>query len=181
MPTLHPRIQEVVAELEAAQTEMHAALAAVPADLRTRRPSEESWTIEEVVDHLMILEDSTGRLIGGMLKQLEGTTDTETDAIGPTLARFRVEQPLTKLAAPDRVKPTGVSLAEALEKQSASRARLIGSLKAGSGRALQTMTFPHPFLGDLNGYQWALLIAQHQRRHLVQIAGIVQAVAPAAN
>jgi hypothetical protein len=180
MTALHPRIQEVVAELEAAQTEMHTALAAVPNELHTRRPSEESWTIEEVVDHLMVLEDSTGRLIGGMLKQLEGTTDTETDAIGPTLARFRVEQPLTKLAAPDRVKPTGVPLAEALAKQSASRERLIGSLKAGSGRALHSMTFPHPFLGDLNGYQWALLIAQHQRRHLVQIARIAQAVAPAA-
>ena len=113
----------------------------------------------------LLLEPLTHlRLGGGDLQSVEGGTNIETAP-----------------ADQDRVKPTGVSLAEALEKQSASRARLIGSLKAGSGRALQTMTFPHPFLGDLNGYQWALLIAQHQRRHLVQIAGIVQAVAPAAN
>lgn len=176
MLSLHPRIQEVIAELEAAQAEMHAALAAVPADLHTVRPDDGTWSIAEVVEHLMILEDSTGRLIGSMLKQLEGTTDTETEAIAPTMARFQVDKPIRKLAAPDMVKPSGVPLAQALEKQSASRDRLIGSLKAGSGRALNTKTYPHPFLGELNGYQWALLIAQHQRRHLVQIDSIMQAV-----
>ncbi|MBY0491097.1 MAG: DinB family protein [Gemmatimonadaceae bacterium] len=177
MLSLHPRIAEVVAELESAQAQMHAAIAAVPASAHTARPNAESWTIAEVIEHLMMLEDSTGRLIGGMLKQLEGTTDSETDPIGPTMARFQVEKPLRKLAAPDMVKPTGVPMADALARQSASRERLISSLKAGSGRALNTKTYPHPFLGELNGYQWALLVAQHQRRHLVQIDAIAAAVA----
>lgn len=177
MNSLHPRIQEVVAELEAAQAEMHAALAAVPAAIHTTRPADGTWSVAEVVEHLMMLEDSAGRLIGGMLKQLDGTTDTETDPIGPTLAAFSVEKPIKKLAAPETVQPTGIPMADALAKQGASRARLISSLTAGSGRALNAITFPHPFLGPLNGYQWALLVAQHQRRHLVQIDRIVQTVA----
>ncbi len=171
MDTLHPRISEVIAELEASQREMTAMLATIPADRFDVRPTDGGWTITEVVEHLMLIETGAGRLIGGMLKQLEGTTDTETDPIGPTMAKYRVADPVMKLAAPDSVKPAGVPLAEALEKQAVSRERLISALKAGSGRALQTMTWQHPFMGALNGYQWALLAAQHQRRHLVQIAG----------
>lgn len=173
MDTLHPRIAEIVAELEASQQEMTMLLAAIPADRFDVRPVDGGWTIAEIVEHLMLIETGAGRLIGGMLKQLEGTTDAETDPIGPTMARFRVAEPVTKLAAPPMVTPTGVSLGEALEKQGASRERLIAALKAGSGRALHTMTWQHPFLGALNGYQWALLAAQHQRRHLKQIAGVM--------
>lgn len=177
MSALHPRIAEVVTELEASQQELRAALGALPAPLLDRRPTDGSWTISEVVEHLMLLEHSIGRLIGGMLKQLDGTADTETDAIGPTLAHFRIAQPLRKLPAPEAMQPTGVPLAQALEQQEAARARLISALTAGSGRALHTVSFPHPVLGPLNGYQWALLVAEHQRRHLVQIQTIAAAVA----
>jgi hypothetical protein len=112
-----------------------------------------------------------------MLKQLEGTVDSETDPVGPTMAHFQVHLPKTKLEAPEVVQPSGLSLAESLAALDASRARLIATLKAGSGRALHSTHFPHPFLGPLNGYQWALLAAQHQRRHLVQIANVATAVA----
>lgn len=170
---LHPRIVEVVAALEAAQEHMHETLAGIPAELLSRKPADGGWSVEETVDHLARTEDGLGRVIGGMLKQLEGTVDTETDPIAPTLARFNVSEPVRKVPAPERVLPAGMPLAEALAAQAAARARVIEALRAGSGRALHTQTFPHPFFGPLNGYQWALLNAQHQRRHCVQMRNTV--------
>lgn len=174
-PSLHPRIAEVTTELRNAQAEMQELLAPLPADAMERTAPEGGWTVAQVIEHLLMTEDGTGRLIGGMLKQLEGTVDTETEAIGPTLARFQIHVPTRKLQAPDMVAPKGeLPISEVLAKQADVRQRLIAALERGSGRALQTMTSPHPFLGPLSGYQWALLIALHQRRHLTQIRNILQ-------
>jgi hypothetical protein len=174
MSSLHPRIAEVTTELRDAQAEMLALLETLPPEALHRTAPDGGWTVAQVVEHLQILEDSAGRLIGSMLKQLEGTVDTETDAIAPTMARFQVWKPVTKLTAPETVRPAGEApTADCVAKQSAARDRLIGALEQGSGRALHAATFPHPFLGTLSGYQWALLVAQHQRRHLFQIRTIV--------
>jgi len=154
---------------------MHALLESLPPEASSRTAPDGGWTVAQVIEHLLMVEDGAGRLISGMLKQLEGTVDSDTDPIGPTLARFRIDTPLTKLAAPERVTPTNaLPLAECVAKLDEARQRLITALEHGSGRALHTMTVPHPFLGELSGYQWALLAAQHQRRHLTQIRNIMQ-------
>jgi hypothetical protein len=175
MSSLHPRIAEIIAELRHAQQEMDAVMASLPVDAAARTAKEGGWSIATIVEHLAITEDNFGRLLGSMLKQLEGTVDTETDPIIPTMARFQAWQPIVKVQAPEVAMPTGtVPLQESIPRQAASRQRLLAALENGSGRALQTMSRPHPFFGVLNGYQWALLGAQHQRRHLVQIANILE-------
>jgi hypothetical protein len=174
-PSLHPRIAEVTTELRNAQAEMQELLAPLSADAMARTAPEGGWTVAQVIEHVLMTEDGIGRLIGGMLKQLEGTVDTDTDAIGPTLAHFEIHIPTRKLKAPDMVTPKGaLPISEVLATQADVRQRLIAALEHGSGRALHTMTSPHPFLGPLSGYQWALLIALHQRRHLTQIRNILE-------
>lgn len=175
--TLHPRIQEIITALDAAQECMRDTLANIPADIVTRKPADGGWSIAEVVDHLARIEDGLGRLIGGMLKQLEGTVDPNTDPIAPTIAQFNVPEPIQKIVAPERVQPVGQSMEEALAQQVASRTRVIEALRAGSGRDLSAMTFPHPVFGPLTGYQWALLNAQHQLRHCVQIRAVAASFA----
>jgi hypothetical protein len=173
---LHPRIAEVTTELRNAQQEMQELLATLGPEAMDRSAPDGGWTVAQVIEHVLIVEDGAGRLVGGMLKQLEGTVDTETEPVGPTMARYQVWNPVTKLDAPDTVAPKGASSVDVyIAKQAEARARLIAALEHGSGRALQTATWSHPFLGALNGYQWALLTAQHQRRHLVQIRNILQA------
>lgn len=174
-PSLHPRIAEVTTELRNAQAEMQELLAPLPAEAMARTAPEGGWTVAQVIEHLLMTEDGMGRLIGGMLKQLEGTVDTETEAIGPTLERFQIHRPTRKLVAPETVAPKGeLPVTVVLSKQAEARERLIAALEHGSGRALHTMTSPHPFLGPLSGYQWGLLIALHQRRHLTQIRNILE-------
>jgi hypothetical protein len=52
----------------------------------------------------------------------------------------------------------------------------LAALVDASGRALGQATAPHAIFGPLDGYQWALFVALHQRRHLVQISTTLAAL-----
>jgi len=170
---LHPRTAEVVQALHDAQEEMEALLATIPAAHREAPATDGAWSIAQVVEHLALVEDGSGRLLGNFIKQVRDVPETETDAIAPTLEDQRIWDASRSRVAPEIVSPKGqLSYEEALSRQSAARARLMDALVAASGCALGTVTRPHPALGTLNGYQWALFTAQHQRRHLPQIAAI---------
>lgn len=171
--TLHPRTVEVVTALEAAQQDMHDILAAIPAAHHTTVPANGGWSVAQIVEHLALIEDGVGRLISKLAKQVEGVDETSTEQIAPTLERFQVWNPTRRIIAPENVAPKGeVLLSDALDRQSIARGRMIETLVRASGRALGTVTAPHPVLGPLNGYQWGLVTAQHQRRHLLQIAAV---------
>jgi len=172
---LHPRMAEVVGALRDAQQEMLALLDGVSPERAVRRPHDHAWSIAQVVEHLAIVEDGTGRLIGTLLKQVKDTRDSDTTPIAPTLAPWRVmDAAACPIAAPPMVTPGDTaSLAEAAARQGASRARLIAALIDASGRALGAVSHPHPVLGALDGYQWALFLAQHQRRHFAQLRTIL--------
>lgn len=170
---LHPRTAEVVTALEAAQQDMQDILAAIPAVHHDLPPAHGGWSMAQIVEHLALTEEGIGRLISKLIKQVEGVDETSTEQIAPTVEHFQVWNPTRRIEAPATVTPTGeVSLVDALERQSTARARMIDALVRGSGRALGTVTAPHPLLGPLDGYQWGLFVAQHQRRHLLQIAAV---------
>lgn len=170
---LHPRMAEVVSALEEAQRDMLDILAAIPATCHDLHPAQGGWSIAQIVEHLALTEDGIGRLIATLIKQVEGVEETATDQIAPTVERFQVWNPIHRIEAPALVVPTGqVSCEDALTRQSTARARVIVALKRASGRALGAVTAPHPVVGPLNGYQWGLFLAQHQRRHLLQIAAV---------
>ncbi|HEY0929151.1 MAG TPA: DinB family protein [Gemmatimonas sp.] len=172
-PALHPRTAEVVQALQAAQQEMNDLLATIPASHRDAPAAEGAWSIAQVIEHLAMVEDGAGRLLGNFIKQVRDIPETEIDAIAPTIERFQVWDPSRGRVAPEFVSPKGqISFDEALTRQSTARARVIEALIAASGCALGTVNYPHPALGTLTGYQWALVTAQHQRRHLPQIAAV---------
>jgi hypothetical protein len=75
--------------------------------------------------------------------------------------------------APEAVIPSGMldsgSAWHAVEE---ARAELSALLCDNEGLALSTVLHQHPVFGALNVYQFAELIAHHERRHAKQIAGI---------
>ncbi|WP_026848534.1 DinB family protein [Gemmatimonas phototrophica] len=176
--TPHPRIEEVLTQLRDAQSDMQALLARVPATHSQTVVREGTWSAAHIVEHLAIVEDGTGRLVSKLIKQAEGTTETESAPILPTLARFHVEDSsVRRIEAPDMVAPrAGLSLDTAVQTQQVARERVIAAYAAASGRALAEVSAPHPILGPLNGYQWGIFIAQHQRRHLVQLRAVLAAL-----
>jgi DinB superfamily len=171
---LHPRIREVLSALAEAQRETDAFCATITAEQESRRLGD-GWTVAQVVEHMAIVENGAGRIVSNIAKQVVAVPETSEAPIAPALARYRVADPTHhKVLAPEAVQPTqGVPVAESAARMRESRTRLVAALERASGTALGAAHFPHPIFGPLDGYQWALLAAQHQHRHLVQIRHIL--------
>lgn len=174
IPERHPRIIEVITALTAAQHDMDAVCAGISPEQELRRIGD-GWTVAQVVEHVAIVEGGAGRIVSNIAKQVADTPETSDEPVATTLDRYRVADPsLRKVEAPDMVQPVnGAPLAESMARLRESRARLIAAFEAASGTALGAAHFPHPLFGPLDGYQWGLFAAQHQRRHLVQLRTIL--------
>jgi uncharacterized damage-inducible protein DinB len=175
-PAPHARLAELLDELDAARRDLHAVVDALPAAVRDAGPQGSEWSVAQVLEHLARVEDGVGRLLTKLVRQARaaGAVETEGSSVRHTLDRFRVAEPLRRIEAPEMVQPSeGLNVESALERLTAVRARLrTGLVQEASGVALATVSAPHPAIGMLDGYQWILMVAQHERRHIGQIRRI---------
>lgn len=180
--TLHPRLAELVDDLQRSRRALHACVAALSDAQRDAAPVGESWSVAQIVEHLAIVEGQVGRLLSNLIKEAEATgeRETETTSVLTSLDQFGVDVPTVRIPAPDRVQPKdGLSAHDALVRLDAVRDQLLRVIPRASGLPLANVSFPHPALGPLNGYEWILLIAQHERRHTRQIEAVAAAVTSA--
>ena len=180
--TLHPRLAELVDDLHRSRRALHACVAALSDAQRLAAPVGASWSVAQIVEHLSMVEGNVGRLLSNLMKEAEatGARETETTSVLTSLDQFGVDVPTVRIPAPDRVQPKeGLTTHEALARLDAVRDHLLSVLPRASGLPLATVSFPHPALGPLNGYEWILLIAQHERRHTRQIEAVAAASASA--
>jgi hypothetical protein len=175
MDALHPRIAEVVDELEDSHRELVTLVASIPEDRRDLAASDSRWSIAQQIEHLAIVEDGIGRLLSKLIKQVVAVDarETHTESIRHAIDHLRVVKPIHRIVAPEGVAPTGeVTAGDALERLTAARTRVIGAVQSASGYDLSSVSAPHPILGPLTAYQWALFVAHHERRHLTQIRAV---------
>jgi len=175
MDAVHPRIAEVVDELEESHRELVTVVASIPEDRRDQAIDDGRWSIAQQLEHLAIVEDGIGRLLSKLIKQVIASDARETDS-GPirhAIDHLNVVELVHRIVAPEGVTPTGqLAASEALERLTAARTRLIGAVQSASGYDLAGISAPHPILGSLTAYQWALFVAHHERRHLAQIRAV---------
>lgn len=182
--SLHPRLQVIAALLADARSELLAAALDIPASLRTVRPEPDRWSAAEIVAHLAMAEDGSGRVFSKGAKAIresgappEEATFSERDAQSmlESFDRFGVRARLQKIDAPSMVMPAeSPDFDEACQAIEATRVRLLHAMQQASGLALATYSALHPRLGDMNLYEWLLLIARHEQRHVLQLQEIRQ-------
>jgi uncharacterized damage-inducible protein DinB len=181
---MHPKLEMIAALLVEARAELLDAARDIPAALRKVRPAPDRWSAAEVVAHLAMVEDGSGRLFSKGVKEVrqsgappEDASSSEADAQAMLDAfdRFGVRARLRKIDAPPVVMPAeSPDFDEACQALEATRARLLNAMQQASGLALATYSAPHPRLGDMNLYEWLLLIARHEQRHVLQLKEIRQ-------
>lgn len=177
---LHPRIVEVIDALTDAQRLMQETLDHIPAAQREAPALPDTWSIAQIVEHLLMVEDGSGRLISKLLAQTADTIESDDSTLAHSLDRFQVSNPVRRIVAPPMVTPAAqLSLEQARTGQAVARERVMAAYRQASGRALATVEAPHPVLGPLNGYQWGWFLAQHQRRHVVQMHAVLAALTTA--
>ena len=176
MTSIPPRLREVLKELDAARKRLMDSVVSLSQADVDFSPSAERWSIGEILDHLRLIEDSAVRVLRKLADKAEKAgcgPDPGTGSVFRGLDRFRIENVVDKIAAPASVAPTksipGRQLVDALAD---SRAALMEALALCARFDLTQLSFPHPVLGRLDGYQWALYVAGHEERHRRQIENV---------
>lgn len=137
------------------------------------KPGPERWSVAEVGEHLILIENAIPQLIQ---KQLLKTPRVETVASerDERLAKGLVDRSRTA-KAPDLAVPQGRfhtagEIAEAFGK---ARAATIAYVEATQDD-LRHHQLPHPALGALDGYQWIIFMAEHTERHILQMKEVME-------
>jgi hypothetical protein len=177
---MHPRIQEVLGVLDDTRSALKSAIADIPADKRSLRPTADRWSVAEVVEHLGIVEARIAQMISEKIaaaRQAGLGAETDATPVAPMLDINTVINRSKPITASEASQPNaGLSADDGMKVLSDRRASLRQAVTAADGLALGAVEIPHARLGTLNVYQWLIFLAGHEARHTDQIREVARAV-----
>lgn len=181
--TMHTRLSEIAAYVDAQRAQLLAACEALPEDKWTARPAPDAWSVSDVFEHLHRVERGSARLVAKLAAEARAAghpPEVEESSVLGSLAHANLTDRSNKLVSPERVAPEGGwTRTAALAALAGSREELHAAIAAADGLALGTVKHAHARLGEIDLYQWILFIGQHEARHAGQVTEIVRAVHPA--
>jgi hypothetical protein len=170
------RIEErelVLRELGSSEARLLALVEGLTPQQWNFRESPKRWSIAENIEHCVLFEDF---ILGAIMRSLDGPAEpqkrseaAEKEHLVLGLANGRN----VKLNAREVVHPVGgwPDRAELIAEFRRRRARTIGFAEECQAD-LRGHFFAHIMLGDLDCYQWLLVLSRHAMRHALQIEEI---------
>ncbi len=167
MPARRP---EAVRVLEVSAEAFRRAQAEVSEAAWSARPAPDRWSPAELVEHLALVETSTLKLVTRKLFAEPAPAEALAEAAGKTERLTAFQESPTRRVAPDFVTPRGKwpGRGECVAAFEEARAAMIEAYR-NAPADLERYAAPHPMLGQLDGFQWALFLALHLERHLGQL------------
>lgn len=132
------------------------------------RAAEGTWSIAEIAEHVALVSQSVTDLVRGPLL----ATPPVADAREPMDDRLRRLLPdrSRKVSAPDRFMPVGTwTTREAVADAYARPRDALLAWLATTDAPLREHRMPHFRLGVMDGLEWLVFLAAHDRRHVAQI------------
>ncbi len=175
MSALPPKLRELADSLEETRRATFAMVSGLSEREFAWHPAG-GWAVAEILEHLILSETGTSKVIRKMLKEKAGTLPPYP-ADDSTLAVRDFPPPAGPVTAPESVRPPSPARpkADVLAALAECRARTLESLAALSGVDPRAARFPHPRLGPIDLYEWpALTIGSHERDHQAQIAAVLR-------
>lgn len=162
-------IETIRQQLMLDRAQFTAAVESVPSDRRNDRPAPDRWSVAEIIEHIAIVEQRTavgfGQLVAAAPDLVAGAAVEATP-----FDRSKILNRTTKANAPDFVMPaSGITFDAAWASLTQAWAAVDVLLNNSVGKDLTTVGRAHPFLGQLDGYQWLNSIGGHELRHAEQI------------
>lgn len=177
---MHPRIQEVLSVLDDTRESLRNAIAGIPADKHTVRPSHDRWSVAEVVEHLGIVETRIARMLSEKINSAKDAglgAESETTPVAPMLDIAPIINRGKPITASEASQPRGgLSTSDGLNVLTERRSALREAVTSADGLALGSVEIPHARLGTLNVYQWLIFLAGHEARHTDQIREVARSV-----
>ena len=165
--------QVVFDGLAASETRLLALLDGLTAAQWSFREAAGRWSIAENIEHLIVFEEF---IRGAVMRALDGPAESEKMAGAAAkegLVLGLAESRRTRLNAREALRPVGrwVDMDEMATELRTTRARTIAFAQETQAD-LRGHFFPHIAFGDLDCYQWLLVVGQHSLRHALQIEEI---------
>ena len=176
--TMHPELQHIADQLDAAQRDAESLVAGVSAEQGVWRPEPAAWSIAECLDHLATANTVYLTAMDAAAAQaLQQNRHRRGPATSGVIGRWFVRlleppvNPWLKGKAPQLIKPrTSPPLADAFSQFAESQHQARTFLKRYADIDLAGVRFPNPFA---RGVRFSLatglhVIPAHERRHLWQ-------------
>jgi len=139
------------------------------------RESAERWAIAENIEHLIVFENFILETIQKTLSQPpENDKRASAAAKEQIVLKLAKSRATTKLIAREPLRPSGrwQDMPEMLAEWKRTRARTV-TFALETQADLRSHFFPHIALGDLDCYQWLVVVGQHTERHILQIEEVM--------
>lgn len=167
---------ETVDLLQATADEFDAAARAIPDAKWNLSPGTGGWSPAEVIEHLTLVEVSTGKLITKKLFAEPAPEALLAETAGKDeVLRGRLLDRELKITAPDFVSPSRRWATRDEMREAFRTAREVTVMNLSDPtRDLRRFIAPHPVAGPLDARQWGLFLGLHVRRHLAQLDDILR-------
>ncbi len=141
-------------------------------DQLTARPDGEKWSVQEIVEHIAMVDEGTNRICTKLVGQAKAAGKPGDGKIGlsPAFGEKSAVIADMKVEAPERIQPTGQATIEQSFARMESTARAFEAIRDDMETYdLSEHTFPHPFFGQITAAEWLVLAGGHAARHTKQI------------
>lgn len=154
---------------EQARASLLAAVVGLTDDEVNKKPTDVAWSINQVLEHLYLLETS-------VVKTLKQHIDSSEETAAK---RRRIEAAANrdiKVDAPAYLVPNvdAAPLKEMIDKLATSHEALLEFVGEHNEAELTKKVLVHPVFGKMNLDQWITFVAYHEIRHTEQIQEVKQ-------
>ncbi len=174
---------ETIADIYVANEKVRTRLAEVVAGLdaseATALPEGEKWSIQQIVEHLSMVEFGTSRICARILGEAEaaGKPSDGHVVISGVIEEMSADLKDRKVEAPERVHPTGqLSIDQAFTKMEENRKAFSEMRPVLESFDLSDHKFPHPYFGDITAPEWMIVMGGHEARHIRQIEKLLEKI-----
>jgi uncharacterized damage-inducible protein DinB len=172
------KLLETFGKMEAERESIISEMAQYSEELLTKKPDANSWSVAEVIMHLVVAE---GGALAYMKKKLEfggHSKSTFGAAVKQKLLNLAVALPV-KYKAPKVAsieEGQNISFAEASTKWETLRQDLLSEYQVMDDEIVLHELFKHPAAGKMNVLQSVEFMRNHMNRHIKQMRSTVKAI-----
>ena len=176
--TVYASMAEIFADIDAVRGRIYECTERLsPAQVCFKR-SADSWSVAEILEHLGKADRRILQRICETLAPAEAPGNCASPAqFAPFCLEAHIKDAWDQgLKAPDHLVPVGgLTVDELLEEMRRGRAEFLSHRPRFEAHDLSQLSFPHPYFGTMNLYQWLAFVAMHENRHLRQIESLLSA------
>lgn len=137
----------------------------------SRSPSENEWSVAEIVHHLCLVER---RVVKELEKEL-ANPPRKLPALKRLVPTSIVASRIVRVKAPKAMNPIDPPAKdEIIENYNAARSKLKELCATHGHQRLKQVIFKHPFLGEIDGRATISFVGYHEIRHFKQIQEVLK-------